>query len=253
MKIKCIIIEDMPSASENLQIQLSEFDNIDIIGTAENYTQAIEIVNRLKPDLIFCDLQIGNRLGFEILDECMGNYEYVVFITAYDNYALKAHEYDTISYLLKPIEQSKLEIAISKVSSNLSKTQNENNATSIISNNNSVSLKVKNKKLFVYSDQSFQAVNIENILYLEADTSSTIIVTNDNKYKISKRLAYYENILLAHDNFVRIHKSYIVNADKIIKASKGLKPSITLENNLEIPISILQKSNIFIQLGINLE
>jgi two-component system, LytTR family, response regulator len=253
MNVKCFIIEDMPLAAENLQIQLSEFDQIEIIGHAENYTDAIEMINRLKPDLLFCDLQIGNKLGFDVLDACIGNYEFVIFTTAYDKFALKAHEYDTISYLLKPIDQHHLALSIHKVINYLTKTQNENNtiSTSVTTMDNSP--KVKNKKLFVYTDQTFQAINIEHILYLQAETSSTIIVTIDSKFKISKRLAYYEDLLIPFVNFVRIHKSYIINADKIIKATKGLKPSITLENNIEIPISVLQKSNVFLQLGINLE
>ncbi|MFO7810496.1 MAG: LytTR family DNA-binding domain-containing protein [Candidatus Delongbacteria bacterium] len=248
MNYRTMIIEDEELTRLGLKNKLEKFAEIEIVDMAENGIEAVEKINSIKPDLIFLDIQMPGMNGFEVLQ----NIEFIpiiIFTTAYDEYALKAFETNSIDYLLKPVEEERLARAISKLEKISSKNGQNNNFDNKISallrelkNNNDkltrIHIKIGDEVIFV---------NTENIYFFKADNKYTTIFTYDDEYIINDTLAYMETKL--PDKFVRIHRGYIVNTDHIKKLKKwfGGKYLAVMNDKkfTEIPVSRNSKDKLF--------
>jgi len=248
MYYRTILVEDEELTRLGLQKKLENFDEIEIIDTAENGIEAVKKINELKPDLIFLDIQMPGMNGFEVLQSI----EYipiVIFTTAYDEYALKAFETNSIDYLLKPIEDDRLAKAIEKLKKFSS---NESKKVEFDSNIASLLNELKNKqdklsRIHIKIGDEVLFVNTSDIFYFKADNKYTTIYSFDDEYIINDTLASLEEKL--PQNFVRIHRGYIINMDHLNKLKKwfGGKYLAVMKDKkkTEIPVSRSSKDKLF--------
>ncbi|AUC85093.1 DNA-binding response regulator [Polaribacter sp. ALD11] len=230
--INAIIIDDEVNACENLRYLLTEFcKNITIVSEAKNVDDAIIQINKHKPQLIFLDIEMPQKNGFQLLDAFTNINFQIIFVTAYDKYAIKAFEVSAIDYLLKPIDINRLQKAVEKVSKLLISGK-KNNKLDLLNDN-----REKIQKIAIPYKSDYVIVNLRDILCIEADRMYTIIHTiNGKKYVAAKKLSYYEDLLCKEQDFLRTHRSWIVNTSAIEMYSKKDK-KIQLKNEFEIPIS----------------
>lgn len=238
MPYKTLVIEDEELSQQGLLKLLENFSEIDVIGTADNGIEAVEKINELRPDLIFLDIQMPGKTGFEVLQD-IDYLPIVIFTTAYDEYALKAFETNSIDYLLKPIEDDRLAKAIDKLKKITNNTDDPfenkiNNLLEQLQNQQGtlsrIHIKVGDEVLFV---------NLKDTFYFKADNKYTSIFTFDDEYILNDSLASLEERL--PDNFIRIHRGYIINMDHLKKLKKwfGGKYIAVLndKNKTEVPVS----------------
>ncbi|MBN1968035.1 MAG: response regulator transcription factor [Candidatus Delongbacteria bacterium] len=238
MKFRAIVVEDEPLNLQRIIKLLTKYEIIEVVATAENGQEAVDVIKEYEPDLLFLDIQIPGFNSFEVLDRI--DYKpYVIFTTAYDEYALKAFDNLSIDYILKPIEEERLDVAIEKLK--YLSTKNEKKDTlydeleELINNSrkksfNRLTIKVGDEILFI---------PVPDVVYFKSDNKYTIVKTCNEEYLINDTLNQLEERL--PDYFIRIHRSYIVNKDKIVKLKKwfGYRYSAVMndKDNTIVPIS----------------
>ncbi|MBK6833508.1 MAG: response regulator [Bacteroidetes bacterium] len=237
-KIKAIIVDDEESARDVLQNLLLLFcPNVEVVAKCENVLKAVDAINKEQPDLVFLDIEMPNYAGYEIVNFFEKiNFE-IIFVTAYDQYAVRAFEIAAIDYLLKPIDIDRLKQAIIRV---LQRQNNEQQSQrlSLLSN----TLESKQLKNIVVSDKGQQhIVPIVSIVAIEAQESYCIIHTNDKKLVASKNLKHFETLLESMPQFFRVHKSWLINKEFLENYSKS-DLSIQLSNGLTTKLSKYKKA-----------
>ncbi|MDA3885349.1 MAG: LytTR family DNA-binding domain-containing protein [Candidatus Delongbacteria bacterium] len=240
MTYKTLIIEDEELSQQGLLKLLEKFSEIEVIGTADNGVEAVEKINELKPDLIFLDIQMPGKTGFEVLQDI--NYmPIVIFSTAYDEYALKAFETNSIDYLLKPIEDDRLAKAIDKLNK---MTSGSDEGDPFEKKINNLLIQLENQqgtlsRIHIKIGDEVLFVNLNDAFYFKADNKYTSIFTHDDEYILNDSLSSLEEKL--PDNFIRIHRGYIINVDHLKKLKKwfGGKYIAVLndKNKTEVPVS----------------
>ena len=242
--IKALIIDDEANARKGLRLMLQKYcSEVEIIALCEGPEVGLEKINELKPDLIFLDVQMPKMSGFDLLEKLPEiNFE-VIFVTAYDRYAIKAIKFSALDYLLKPVDVDELISAVKKISK---KQKNKSVKYKSLLNNVRPGAH-KLKRLAIPSDNEIIMQPIEDIIYCEADSSyTTLYLTNGKKITVAKTLKEFENILPETD-FCRIHHSTLVNLAHVIKYVKGEGGYIIISNNRHLNVSRRKKEN-FLQL-----
>ena len=230
---KTIIIDDEQLARQRLVRLLRSYDEFEIIGEAENGVDGLKIINQLNPDLIFLDIEMPVLNGFEMLAR-LERQPKVVFVTAYDQYAIKAFEEDSIDYLLKPVEALRLEKTIKK----LRQTQLYADKLPIEELMLRLQLKKTVKTLTVKIGDKILLIKLNDIVYIEAEDKYVFLHTADGK----KHLTDYILSILEDklpEQFVRIHRSAIINSDCIKEIRKGFNGALVfiLNNPTETRIT----------------
>ncbi|MDB4292138.1 LytTR family DNA-binding domain-containing protein [Maribacter sp.] len=216
--IRALIIDDEEDAREVLSLALAKFcPEIEILALCESPEEGLEQINLLAPSLIFLDVQMPNMSGFDLLEKVSDINFDVIFVTAFDKYAIKAIKFSAMDYLLKPIDVDDLVSAVSKVT----RKQKNNTASyrSLLKNVNYGAEKLK--RLAIPSDNEIILQKLEDIVYCAADGSYTILHLIENKkITVSKNIKEFENILPETD-FCRIHHATLVNLNHVVKYIRG--------------------------------
>jgi len=217
--IRVIIIDDEEPARSELRFLLEEeYEDIEIIAEASDGKMALKLCQELNPDLIFIDIQMPLLSGIDVAEALTQSTSppYIIFVTAYDSHAIKAFKLHAIDYLLKPIETERLKSSIERVKK-LIESDKSNSITSSQKNLKELFKDFKDKKntsiITVCKDEKFYPVPIDKIKYAYADDKKTFLVTVNGKFYYKHTLQHLEEIL--PENFVRTHKSYIVNINFI--------------------------------------
>lgn len=241
-RYRTIVIEDEPIARNKIKSLLENFpETIELIDEAENGIIAVEKVNRIKPDLIFLDIQMPGLTGFEVLQKL----EYlplVIFTTAYDEHALQAFETNTIDYLLKPISLTKISKALDKLESFKKQNSWEDRVQSllkeVIKPSTKIAVSLADRIIFLAPDE---------IYYIKADNKYSEVHLKDKKYLVSKSLQELEKQL--GSNFIRLHRSNLVNREyvkEVIKlSSRKWVAKLSDKANTELPISRDYREKLF--------
>lgn len=213
---KAIIIDDEEMARALLQGMLEVYaPNVTVVDTCKDLPSGVKSIYKNKPDIIFLDIEMPGHSGLEILDffdEKEIDFS-IIFVTAYNNFAIQAFKLSAVDYLLKPIESQDLIDAIA-----LFEKQNEKKNYQILKNN----LSNLPKKIALHNVSSITFVELDDILYFQADGSYTKVFFKDNKMILtSKSLKTFENMVTAYSNFYRCHKSYIVNLNFVTELYKS--------------------------------
>lgn len=228
MLIKSIIVEDEEHSLNRLKKLLTNFDYIQLIGEAKSGKEAIDLIEQNKPDLIFLDINLPEKDGFDILKEL--SYEpLVIFVTAYQEYAIKAFEENAVDYLLKPFDLKRLKISIERV---IERKQviNKSLLEKINHNNYLRKFSVKDRSII-------SIISEEEIYYFKAEDKYVFLCTKNEEYYYDDTLKNLEEFL-DPEKFIRIHKSYIVSIEHIKRFKKYFTRDYILEldNGVELKI-----------------
>jgi len=230
--IRTILIDDEKMAIESLEILLTEFcENIEIIGTANSIEDGISEIKSKNPDLVFLDIEMPYGTGFDLLSHFKKINFQLIFVTAYNQYAIQAIKCNALDYILKPVDIDELKKAVKKV--DLS-TRNNERIEELIEN-------VKNSKpltkIALADDGGYTLVDIASIIRCEASVNYTIFhIENSKTLTISKTLKDFEE-LLPRDKFVRVHQSHLVNLEKVHKYYKTDGGYLLMNDNSTVSIS----------------
>ncbi len=240
--IKAIIVDDERNARVVLNKHLENLfpEEVSVIGQASKIDQAVEMIKSLKPDLLFLDIRMHQGTGFDILNQIDHMDFEVIFITAYDQYALKAFECSAFGYLLKPIKSDDLQKLVHKII--------QKNELTSIDNNKRLKILVENygdkndvRKLVISHIKGFNIVSIEDIIRLEGDRNYTHFIVKDSKrITSSKTLGYYED-LLKEFGFSRIHQSFLVNLRHVTAFHKEDGGLVEMSDQKKLKISRYRK------------
>lgn len=207
--LKTIIVDDSEDIREELKYLLIEYPEIVVTGFASNVTEAISIIETQKPDVIFLDIQLENETGFDLLEKINVESK-IIFITAHNQYAIKAFEQNALDYLLKPIKKDRLKKTIDRLLSN-------NNSTSA---NNPITKVDYNDVIYLLINRTMRFVKVALIKTIVAELKYSLITYKDGKRLIvEKSLLEWEKVL-PEKYFVRIHRSAIVNYEHVTKVVK---------------------------------
>ncbi|HVM88583.1 MAG TPA: LytTR family DNA-binding domain-containing protein [Puia sp.] len=238
--ITSVIIDDEPKNIHILRKMLNEFcPEINITGEAKDALQAVDIIRNYKPQLVFLDIEMPYGNAFDILDQLMPvNFE-VIFITAFNNYALKAFRYSALDYLLKPINIQELHSAVNKASEKILSKNTNLQLKNLIQN-----IKNKNealRKIAFPAKDGLIFIPLCDIIRLEASGSYTHVFIKDNERVLSsKSIKEYEE-LLPDSLFFRVHHSHIINLLEIKKYHKGRGGQVEMSDNTFIDVAVRRK------------
>lgn len=245
--LKAIIVDDEEFARSSLFFLLQQnCPEVEITGIARSVAEAREILNHHPIDLIFLDIAMPGGNGFDLIPDAQKHKAAVIFTTAYDQYALKAIKANALDYLLKPIDIDELKTAVEKVAQHIKLFQNQNEIDERINNlASSLSGRSEIKKLTLPYGQGFKMVDVDDIIYIEADSNYSVVhFSNKDKITVSKVLREFEE-LLPGDQFVRIHKSSIINLNHLKEYNSKNGLQVFLKNGESINISRRRASDFF--------
>ncbi|MCF8295956.1 MAG: LytTR family DNA-binding domain-containing protein [Saprospiraceae bacterium] len=234
--ISVVIIDDEKKSRDTLHGLLNKFcPNVTILGQADGYKSGVEEIKIRKPDAVFLDIQMPDGSGFKVLEEFeVINFE-VIFTTAYDQFAIKAIKYSALDYLLKPIIPEELVDAVEKVEQKKLKGNINSNIKVLLEN-----VKIGNqepKKIVLSTSEGMHIIDVKDIVRCQSDDYYTrFFLTNDKMILISKTLKENEELLKGH-NFLRPHKSHLINTSFIKSYVKSDGGYIIMKNGNKIPVS----------------
>jgi two-component system LytT family response regulator len=234
--MKALIIEDKEYIRKGLLNLLQLIDaNIDVLGECESVKDAVIVANACKPELVFLDINLLDGTAFDFIEQTENLSFKIIFITAYEEFALKALKIGAVDYLLKPVDIDELKTAIEKVQKLPVDTQKQqiNTVKAVYKNDDST--------LILSLHDSFQVIDLNELMYCESDKGYTTFYCSDTKkHLVSKTLKEFEERLLKA-NFIRPHQSYMVNLKFIDKYDKS--GIIHLKNGNKIPVSSRKKDS----------
>jgi two-component system, LytTR family, response regulator len=240
--VRAVIIDDNEQSRKLLRLMINDLaPQVHIEAEAENAEEGLEIIQNLKPDAVFLDIEMPGQSGLQLAEK-LNKYGFngkIVFTTAYNSYAIQAFRLSAIDYLLKPIQEDQLEETVVKLMKE--KTHSDNVLRLKVLNEN---LKTdKAKVLCIPSQNGFEYMNIYDVYFLQAEGSYVRIVCKDGKPRlVAKNLKYFESSMESIPNFIRTHRSFLVNMDEVISYSKTDGGSLSLSNGVQIPISRERKA-----------
>jgi len=239
-KIQSLIIDDEPGNVITLQELLREYcPDVNVLGSAENPIQAQEMILLSKPDLVFLDIEMPYGNAFDLLDKLKPIRFEIIFITAFNEYAIKAFKYAAVDYILKPVNIQELKDAVQKVINKTSRIHTESQMNVLLGN-----LKAENTGTQKIALPNINGIYFEvtaNITYLKAEGNYTLVnVQGKRPELITKPLRYFEE-LLSDKNFCRIHNSYIININFVKHYHKGRGGYVEMQDGQQIDVSVRKK------------
>lgn len=241
--VNVLIVDDEIEACENLKNILTEYvkQDVNILGTANSTRQAEQLIARFLPDAVFLDIEMPNENAFKFLDRIAPFNFDVVFVTAYDEYALKAFKLNAVDYILKPISISELIMAVGKLRERIRfKRVFTGTDVSYAEISNLITNRSKIHKITLKDNNNIEVVDFKNIYFLEAQGSySRVLFLKANTLKeviMSVSLADYEE-MLPPEIFYRIHKSYIINCGHVKKILKDETNQVMMSGEYTLPVS----------------
>ena len=240
--IRTIIIEDEPVSQEMLKLMLKRHaDDITIIDTCSNPTDGIESIAKHQPDLVFLDIQMPKMNGFEMLKKIGTiNFE-VIFTTAYDQYAINAIKVSALDYLLKPVDDEDLTIAIEKCKERLQEKQPQQKFEHLF--NNLTNKNPLDKTIALGASDGISFVKMSDILRVEANGRyAKFHLLDKQTILVSKTLGDFEEILAANQ-FFRVHDSAIINLNHVKKYTRGDGGTVLLSDGTELDVARRRKDD----------
>jgi two-component system LytT family response regulator len=235
--IKGIIIDDEPHNIINLQRLLEKYcPEVIIVGSSSDANQGITLIKNNQPDLVFLDIQMPHKDGFQLL-QALDSYDFeVIFVTAFSQYGIQAIKFSAIDYLLKPIDFEELKKAVAKTSERLKhKNQNlqlQNLLHHLKETNNS-----SEHRIAISSLKETRFVYVKNIVRCESENSYTLFFTDEGETIISTVPLYEYDEMLSMYGFIRCHQSHLVNKKHVKSLLKEEGYTLLLYDQIRIPVS----------------
>ena len=232
-ELTCILVDDEELARDLLKEFLEPHTDINIIAEAGKGKEAVQLINEMKPDLVFLDVQMPGMDGFEVIEK-LDHSPAIIFSTAYDQYALKAFEKNAVDYILKPLDQERLNKAVERIRERIGE---DTDLKSLLESLKSGEDNYPNS-LFVQKSEKYLNLNIEDITYLEASGDYTVVSTSDDQFLSSSGISRVES-KLNPEKFIRIHRSTIINLDHLKEIEKHFNGGlvVTMKNGKKFSVS----------------
>ncbi len=242
--IRVLVIDDEKPSRDELMFLLSDVDDVEIAGEAEDGIEALSLITRLEPDLLFLDIQMPEMSGVELAESIqhMEHKPYIIFTTAYESFAIKAFEVGALDYLLKPYEKDRLVRSIERYKKNSGKPENdvsEKIGRLLDSFNREADSASTRLRIAVIKGDTYLPLKPEDIVAVIASGKKTRIITGSTEYEDHRTISYFEE-LLGEDIFFRCHRSYLINVNHIQKIGLWFNNTyqLTMENLTErVPVS----------------
>lgn len=233
--IKALLIDDEPLARSIVREYLQNYPDIEIVQECNDGFEGVKAIQQHQPELIFLDIQMPKINGFEML-ELVEEHPSVIFTTAFDEYALKAFETHAIDYLLKPFSKGRFDKAIQKWREQYS-SENAKKKTDALLENTSQQPE-QSQRVVVKTGSKIRIIPVHDILYFEADDDYIRIHTADGSFLKKKTMQYFEQTLNS-SQFVRVHRSYIIQVAYLtrIDQENGEHHTAILKNGAKVPLS----------------
>lgn len=232
--MKAVIIDDEKDSRQILAGYLTRYcPDVIVSGFGESVATGLEAIQKIKPDIVFLDIEMPYGNGFDLLDK-VGEVTFeTVFVTAFRNYAIQALNQSAAYYLLKPIDIDELIKAVEKIRKERTAENYTQHARVLLENIRNGS----QQRIMLPTLEGFEIAPIPSILYCEAEDNFTRFhFENGKPLLICRTLKYFEDILKDH-RFIRIHRSYMINPDHVLRYSKGKGGSVTMKNDCMLEIS----------------
>ncbi|MES2827577.1 MAG: LytTR family transcriptional regulator DNA-binding domain-containing protein [Bacteroidota bacterium] len=232
--IRTILIDDESLARDIVKHYLSSFPDIEIVAECSDGFEGLKAITQHQPDFIFLDIQMPKINGFEML-ELVENPPAVIFTTAFDEYAIKAFEVNAVDYLLKPIEKVRFDLAMQKLPLRLNAA--DSNETQELLDSAAMS-PAQHNRVVVKKNGVIKIIAVSDIHYLEADDDYVKLSTTEGIFHKNKTMSFFEKTLDS-EQFIRIHRSYIINLAQVTKIELKEKDSyiVLLKSDIWLPVS----------------
>lgn len=246
--MKTIIIENESQIRIGLKTLLDSFcPEIELVGEAEGVKSGFELIQKTIPELIFLDIEMDDGTGMDLLKLLPNRQFQVIFVTAYDKYAVQAFRFSAIDFLLKPIDPEELIQAVEKAKAQKKNIDFEEQLLALSHNLNAS--KKGTQKLIVKESDTLHVLKITDILSCEAAGSyTTFHISNSPSILVSKNLKEYQKLLESH-GFLRIHHSHLVNLNEIVRYEKSGGGKVILTNNKQLPVSFRKREELLKKLS----
>ncbi|HNE51313.1 MAG TPA: LytTR family DNA-binding domain-containing protein [Chitinophagales bacterium] len=247
--IKAILIDDESNNRLALHKMIERFcPQVEVVAECESVDSAIEKIENLSPDVVFLDVEMPGKNGFDLL----AYYNYhcpfeIIFTTAYSQYAVKAFRFSALDYLLKPVDPEELIRAVHKLSSKIAEDIKNKQFELLEQKINHKDL--SKKQLAISTLEGIYFASLDEIIHVDADSSYTkIFLTNGDMIMSSKPLKYFEELLEDYD-FVRVHQSHIINLKLIRRYVRGDGGQVIMMNGTEIEVSRRKKDDLLAKIS----
>ena len=240
--INAILIDDESHCNQSLEIELGEYcPEVSVMATYTSGEKAIEGIRKLKPDLVFLDIEMPWINGFELLKR-VGKLDFeVIFITAYDTYAIEAFRYCAIDYLLKPIQSDLLQEAVEKVSTKQRQNFNEEKLSALLHNMNREQTSMK---IVLPTSNSLEVINVDEITRCQSENNySHVFLSDDTKIFLAKSLKEIENIIQS-SKFLRVHQSHLINTQYIKRYVRSDGGYLLMKDGSQVSVSKANKDKL---------
>ena len=206
-KLTAIVVDDERLARNAIKTLLEEVDKIELLGEADNVTSAATLIDKIKPDVVFLDIQLPGESGFDLLERIPASIK-IIFVTAFDEYALRAFEANALDYLMKPVSITRLKSCVERLFEENMQDETENKKL------------IGSDRLFILFNTHYLFLKVESILYISASGDySELHLTDGKKGLTNKSMTEWES-RLPENIFCRVHRSTIINIDHVVKVDE---------------------------------
>ncbi len=241
MQQTAVLVDDMPQALEMLYNDITKnHTNIKIIGTASSVVEAAKLLRKQQPDILFLDIMLGDGTGFDVLEIIPDLRSKIIFVTASDEFAIKAFKFAAIDYVLKPYSDEDLSNAIEKA---IHQIQPEKEQLTVLQE----SIAKPNqqpKKISLHTLDKIVVVSLDEVIRCKSDNNyTTFYFENGTKIMVTKTLKYFAD-LLKNNRFLRVHQSHLVNAKFIKEFIKSDGGYLVLKDKSTVPVSVRKRAEV---------
>lgn len=239
--IKAIIIDDEQHCINRLKNLVATYcsNAIELSGSFKTVEEGVDVIKKIKPQLVFLDVEINDKTGFDLLQQLPEIDFEVIFTTAYDKYAVQAFKFSALDYLLKPVDAGDLQQAINKLSQKISQQEISQKFDALF--HNLKSIQGTSKKICVPVVNGLVFIQVSDIIRCESEINYTnLLLRNRQKLLVAKTLKEFEEMLTDY-NFYRVHNSHLINLAYIKSYNKGKGGSVVMEDGSEIEVSTRRK------------
>lgn len=248
MVLKAVIVDDEVSGRETLSHYIQKYCvDIEVVGLADSVKSGLEVIEKCRPDILFLDVEMPYGNAFDLLEQVNEITFETIFVTAFSNYAMKALNCSASYYILKPIDIDELISAVDKIKSQKEKSKEFIHTKILIENINILNKQLQ--KIVLPTMEGFEVIQVKDIIRCQANDNFTdIILTEGKKMLICRTLKHFEGLLEDYD-FMRVHKSHLINIQFIKKYRKGKGGQVVMSDGSEIDVSPTKKQDLLDRFG----